>query len=99
MPPTVWLVNDQGKGMRPVLPQTEYGAYKRAAITAVEQLLVTTRTVQQVPFTRKPPRLAANPAIITVPEAEPPRDEIGAERMPGCRRRTSRDGIPHIHGL
>ena len=57
--------------MRPVLPQTECGAYKRAAITAVEQFPVTTRTVQQVPFARKPPRLAANPAINTVPEAEP----------------------------
>lgn len=50
LPPTVWLVNDQGKGMRPVLPQTECGAYKRDAITAIEQLPVTTRTVQQVPF-------------------------------------------------
>lgn len=51
IPPTVWLVDEQGKGMRPALPQTECGAYKLDAITAIEQLPVTESIVQQATMT------------------------------------------------
>ncbi len=50
MPPTVWLVNDEGQGMRPVLPQTECDSYKREVIASIEQMPVTGRIVQQVAY-------------------------------------------------
>ncbi|NMM85580.1 hypothetical protein B2J88_14575 [Rhodococcus sp. SRB_17] len=51
MPPTVWLIDDQGLGMRPVLPQGRCGEHKWEAIEAVKALPVTERIVHPIPVT------------------------------------------------
>lgn len=48
VPPTVWLVDDRGYGMRPLVPQGTCGQYKWDAIEAVNTLPVTETIVHQV---------------------------------------------------
>ncbi|MDI9901016.1 hypothetical protein QM716_14245 [Rhodococcus sp. IEGM 1409] len=49
VPPTVWLVDDRGYGMRPHVPQGTCGQYKWDAIEAVNALPVADTIVHQVP--------------------------------------------------
>ncbi|OYD70203.1 hypothetical protein [Rhodococcus sp. OK302] len=51
MPPTVWLIDDQGLGMRPALPLGRCGEFKWEAIEAVKALPVTERIVHPIPVT------------------------------------------------
>jgi hypothetical protein len=51
VPPTVWLIDDQGLGMRPIVPQGRCGGYKWEAIEAVNALPVTERIVHPIPVT------------------------------------------------
>ncbi|MGG7099725.1 hypothetical protein [Rhodococcus sp. 24CO] len=49
-PPIVWLVDDQGLGLRaPDLPTGECGAFKWDAIVAIRELPVTERIVHLIP--------------------------------------------------
>ncbi|TJZ76048.1 hypothetical protein FCG67_18715 [Rhodococcus oryzae] len=49
MPPVVWLVDDRGLGMRPVVPTGRCGEFKWDAITAIDALPLSERIVHQVP--------------------------------------------------
>ncbi|MFG1782595.1 hypothetical protein ACGFIU_09150 [Rhodococcus oryzae] len=48
-PTVVWLVDDRGLGMRPVVPTGRCGEFKWDAITAIGALPLTERIVHQVP--------------------------------------------------
>jgi hypothetical protein len=48
-PPVVWLVDDQGLGMRPVVPTGRCGEFRWDAITAIGALPLSERIVHQVP--------------------------------------------------
>ncbi|MGV0155859.1 hypothetical protein ACSW29_21205 [Rhodococcus sp. GB-02] len=49
VPPTVWLADDRGYGVRPLVPQGTCGQYKWDAIEAVNTVPVTETIVHQVP--------------------------------------------------
>ncbi|AQA25566.1 hypothetical protein BTZ20_0720 [Rhodococcus sp. MTM3W5.2] len=51
LPPVVWLVDDRGLGMRPVVPTGRCGEFKWDAITAIDALPLRERIVHQVPVT------------------------------------------------
>lgn len=52
-PPIVWLVDENGLGMRPPwLPTGECGAFKWDAITAIRALPVTERIEHQIPLSQ-----------------------------------------------
>ncbi|MGW6376173.1 hypothetical protein ACWFRB_08940 [Rhodococcus sp. NPDC055112] len=48
-PPAVWLVDDRGLGMRPVVPTGRCGEFKWDAITAINALPLSERIVHQIP--------------------------------------------------
>lgn len=50
-PPTVRLIDDQGLGIRPILPQWPCGEHKWEAIEVVNVLPVTERIVHPIPIT------------------------------------------------
>ncbi|MCZ4557892.1 hypothetical protein O4215_20210 [Rhodococcus maanshanensis] len=48
-PPVVWLIDDRGLGMRPVVPTGRCGGFKWDAITAIDALPLGERIVHKVP--------------------------------------------------
>ncbi|MBT2267642.1 hypothetical protein [Rhodococcus erythropolis] len=50
LPPTVWLADDRGYGMRPLVPQGSCGQYRWDAIEAVRGLPVTQTIVHEIPI-------------------------------------------------